>query len=154
MRVHKLVSHKIWSKRYALINAFEETLAQNGTRILKFFLHISPEEQLDRFKNRLDDKSRQLKISESEYQERALWPDYIEAYEDALEKTSTKHAPWYVIPADHKWFRNLAISQIISETMSEMGLSTPPPRVDIADIRCKYHETETEKSDRHGEKPK
>ncbi|HWG04019.1 MAG TPA: polyphosphate kinase 2 family protein [Beijerinckiaceae bacterium] len=154
VRVHKLVSHKVWSRRYALINAFEEMLAQNGTRVLKFFLHISPEEQLDRFKKRLDDKSRQWKISESDYQERALWPDYIEAYEDALEKTSTEHAPWYAIPADHKWFRNLAISQIISKTMSEMGLSTPPTRVDIADIRRKYHETETEKSDRRGEKPK
>jgi PPK2 family polyphosphate:nucleotide phosphotransferase len=159
VRVHKLVPQKIWSKRYDDINAFEKTLAQSGTRILKFFLHISPEEQLERFKKRLDDKSHQWKISESDYQERALWPDYIEAYEDALEKTSTKHAPWYVIPADHKWFRNLAISQIICRTIEEMRLALPPTHVDIAQISRKYHEAKaeeakTEESDGHGEKLK
>jgi hypothetical protein len=79
----------------------------NGTRILKFYLHISPEEQFDRFRQRLDDKSRHWKISESDYSERKLWPEYIEAYEDALTLTSTKRAPWYVIPANHKWLRNL-----------------------------------------------
>jgi PPK2 family polyphosphate:nucleotide phosphotransferase len=150
VRVHKLVPHKVWSKRYAMINAFEDTLAQNGTRILKFFLHISPEEQLDRFKKRLDDKSRQWKISDSDYQERALWPEYIEAYEEALEKTSTKQAPWYVIPADHKWFRNLAISQIVNRTMEEMGLEFPPTHVDIAEIRRKYHEAKAEAAGQGG----
>jgi PPK2 family polyphosphate:nucleotide phosphotransferase len=144
VRVHKLVPHSVWSKRYELINEFEKMLMQNGTRILKFYLHISPEEQLERFKQRLDDKSRNWKISESDYLERELWSEYIEAYEDALEKTSTKHAPWYVIPANHKWFRNLAISQIISETMNEMGLQLPPTHVDIAEIRCKYHAAEME----------
>ena len=139
VRVHDLVPKPVWSKRYALINDFEKMLTQNGTRILKFYLHISPEEQLKRFKKRLDDKSRHWKISESDYTERKLWPRYIEAYEDALAKTSTPHAPWYVIPANHKWFRNLAISQIITSTLEEIGLKLPPAQVDIEDIRRRYH---------------
>jgi PPK2 family polyphosphate:nucleotide phosphotransferase len=139
VRVHKLVPHSVWSKRYDLINDFETMLSQNGTTILKFFLHISPEEQLSRFKQRLDDPARNWKISESDYSERELWPQYVEAYEDALALTSTKRAPWYIIPANHKWFRNLAVSQIIADTMDEMGLKLPPTRVDIADIRRKYH---------------
>src|SRR5262249_46783231 len=88
---------------------------------------------------RLDDPSRHWKISESDYSERELWPQYVEAYEDAIALTSTKHAPWYVIPANHKWFRNLAVSQIIADTMDEMGLKLPPTHVDTADIRRKYH---------------
>ena len=144
VRVHKLVPKSVWSKRYDLINDFESMLSQNGTTILKFYLHISPEEQLSRFKQRLDDPSRQWKISESDYTERELWPQYVEAYEDAMAATSTKHAPWYVIPSNHKWFRNLAISQIISDTMGEMGLKLPPVHVDIADIRRKYHSAEAE----------
>jgi PPK2 family polyphosphate:nucleotide phosphotransferase len=139
VRVHKLVDHSVWSKRYDLINDFETMLSQNGTTVLKFFLHISPEEQLSRFKQRLDDPSRHWKISESDYSERELWPEYTDAYEDAIALTSTKTAPWYIIPADHKWFRNLAVSQIIADTMDEMGLKLPPTRVDIADIRRKYH---------------
>ena len=142
VRVHKLVPHSVWSKRFELINDFETVLSRNGTTILKFFLHISPEEQLLRFKQRLDDPSRRWKISESDYSERELWPQYIEAYEDAMALTSTKRAPWYVIPANHKWFRNLAVSQIIADTMDGMGLQLPPTRVDIADIRRKYHAAE------------
>jgi PPK2 family polyphosphate:nucleotide phosphotransferase len=144
VRVHKLAPKSVWSKRYTMINDFERTLAQNGTRILKFFLHISPEEQLARFKQRLEDPARNWKISESDYSERALWGDYVEAYQDALEQTSTKHAPWYVIPANHKWFRNFAISRIIADTMQEMNLKLPPTRVDLAQIRAKYHAAEQE----------
>ena len=144
VRVHKLVPHSVWSKRYALINDFEKMLSQNGTTILKFFLHISPEEQLSRFKQRLDDPSRHWKISESDYSERELWPQYVEAYEDAMALTSTKRAPWYIIPSNHKWFRNLAVSQIIADTMDEMGLKLPPTGVDIAEIRRKYHTAESE----------
>lgn len=139
VRVHDLVPRETWSRRYDLINDFERMLVANGTRILKFYLHISPGEQLDRFKQRLDDPQRQWKISESDYAERAMWPKYIEAYEEAIERTSTDTAPWFVIPADHKWFRNLAIAQIISDTMSDMRLKLPPPRVDLAEIRKKYH---------------
>jgi PPK2 family polyphosphate:nucleotide phosphotransferase len=141
-RVHKIVARQVWSKRYDLINAFEQMLAENRTRILKFYLHISPGEQLARFKQRLDDPARHWKISESDYSERALWPQYIEAYQDALAATSTSWAPWFVIPADHKWFRNLAISQIIADAMDDMGLKLPPPHVDLAEIRRKYHAAE------------
>jgi PPK2 family polyphosphate:nucleotide phosphotransferase len=139
VRVHDLVPRSVWSKRYDLINDFEKMLVQNGTRVLKFYLHISPEEQLARFAQRLDDPARNWKISESDYSERELWPKYISAYEDAMEETSTKHAPWFVIPANHKWFRDLAISQIIADTMDEMGLKLPPTSVNIAEIRRKYH---------------
>jgi PPK2 family polyphosphate:nucleotide phosphotransferase len=144
VRVHKLVPHSVWSKRFELINDFETVLSRNGTTILKFFLHISPEEQLLRFKQRLDDPSRRWKISKSDYSERELWPQYIDAYQDAMALTSTKHAPWYVIPANHKWFRNLAISQIIADRLDRMGLQLPPTRVDIADIRRKYHAAQRE----------
>jgi PPK2 family polyphosphate:nucleotide phosphotransferase len=144
VRVHKLVSHSVWSKRYDLINDFETMLLENGTTILKFYLHISPEEQLKRFKQRLDDPSRHWKISESDYSERELWPQYVEAYEEVLALTNTKLAPWYVIPSNHKWFRNLAVSQIIADTMDNMGLKLPPTHVDIADIRQKYHAAELE----------
>jgi PPK2 family polyphosphate:nucleotide phosphotransferase len=144
VRVHKLVERAVWSKRYDLINDFEKMLEQNGTKILKFYLHISPEEQLERFKQRLDDPSRNWKISEGDYSERELWPQYVDAYEDAMALTSTKRAPWYVIPSNHKWFRNLAVSQIIADTMNEMGLKLPPTHVNIADIRRKYHAAERE----------
>ena len=150
VRVHKLVSQSVWSKRYDLINDFETMLSQNGTTVLKFFLHISPEEQLSRFKQRLDDPARHWKISESDYSERELWPKYVDAYEDAMKLTSTKRAPWYIIPANHKWFRNLAVSQIIADTMDEMGLKLPPTRVDISDIRRNYHAAEREA--KHGGK--
>lgn len=142
VRVHNLVEKSIWSKRYDLINDFEKILANNGTRILKFLLHISPEEQLARFKQRLDDPSRNWKISDADYSERELWPQYIEAYQEALERTSSQHAPWFVIPANHKWFRDLAISEIITDTLEDMGLKLPPTHVNLDDIRNKYHAAE------------
>jgi PPK2 family polyphosphate:nucleotide phosphotransferase len=142
VRVHNLVPESVWSKRYDQINDFEAMLSRNGTTIVKFFLHISPEEQLSRFKQRLDDPSRRWKISESDYSERELWSKYMDAYEDAIAKTSTNQAPWYIVPANHKWFRNLAVSQIIADTMEDMGLKLPPTRVDIAEIRRKFHAAE------------
>jgi PPK2 family polyphosphate:nucleotide phosphotransferase len=138
-RVHKLIDRETWKKRYQRIRDFEALLAENGTTILKFFLHISSQEQLARFEQRLDDPHRNWKISESDYSERALWDDYIEAFEDAISATSAKHAPWYVIPSNHKWFRNLAVSQIMVHTMEELELAFPTPSVDLADIRRKYH---------------
>jgi PPK2 family polyphosphate:nucleotide phosphotransferase len=140
VRVHDLVPEEVWAKRYATINDFERDLVANGTHILKFFLHISQEEQLDRFKERLDDPARQWKISESDYSERALWPAYVAAYEDALARTSTEHAPWYVIPSNHKWFRNLAVSRIVVEALEDLGMKLPKPNVDIDDIRRRYHQ--------------
>jgi PPK2 family polyphosphate:nucleotide phosphotransferase len=138
-RVHKLIGKAAWMRRYELIRGFETSLSESGTAILKFFLHISKEEQLARFEKRLDDPARNWKISESDYSEHELWNDYIEAYEDALSATSMPHAPWYVIPSNHKWFRNLAVSQIVAETMEGLGMSMPEPTVDLADIRRKYH---------------
>lgn len=140
VRVHNLVPEAQWSARYDMINAFEAMLAANGTRILKFCLHISPEEQLARFHDRLKDKARQWKISESDYIEREYWPRYIKAYEDMLIKTSTVDAPWYVIPSNHKWFRNLAIAQIIVKALEDMDLALPPTHVDLGDIKRKYHD--------------
>ena len=138
-RVHKLVPEEVWRPRYDQINAFEALLAASGTTILKFFLYISPDEQLDRFRKRLDDPERQWKISESDYTERALWDDYIAAYEAMLHHCSTEVAPWYVIPSNHKWFRNLAVSKIIVETLEDMRLSLPAPSVDLDAIRKAYH---------------
>ncbi len=108
--------------------------------MLKFFLHLSPEEQLDRFRQRLEDPARQWKISEADYSERGFWRAYIDAYEEALARCSTRLAPWYVIPSDHKWVRNLAIARIIADHLEAMKLQTPPVRVDLADIRLRYHE--------------
>ena len=116
-RVHDLVPKKVWSERYEQINAFERRLTAGGTHILKFYLHISKDEQLRRFRQRLEDPERRWKISEADYIERNFWDDYENAYEDALGKCSTVASPWFVIPSDHKWFRNLAIAQIIVQTM-------------------------------------
>jgi PPK2 family polyphosphate:nucleotide phosphotransferase len=151
VRVHELIPESIWSKRYSQINDFEERLSMNRTHILKFFLHISREEQLKRFEQRLDDPARQWKISEADYSERDLWSDYESAYEDVLNKCSTKEAPWFVIPSNHKWFRNLVISEIIVETMENLRITTPLPTVDIEEIRKKYHKA-AEKLKKSGHK--
>jgi PPK2 family polyphosphate:nucleotide phosphotransferase len=141
-RVHKLIDKETWENRYKRIRHFEELLAHNGTHILKFFLHISAEEQLARFAQRLEDPQRNWKISESDYAERAYWDDYIAAFEDAITATTARHAPWFVIPSNHKWFRNLAVSQIIADTMEGLDMAYPAPKVDLADIRRKYHAAE------------
>jgi len=141
VRVHNLVPKKVWSKRYAQINAFERHLADNGTEILKFYLHIDKDEQLARFKQRLTDPKRHWKISESDFAERQHWKEYQKAYEDALSKCSTDYAPWYIIPSNHKWFRNLAVSQIIVESLGSLDMKLPPPTVDIQVIQKKYHAT-------------
>ncbi|MCY6382115.1 polyphosphate kinase 2 family protein [Hoeflea prorocentri] len=144
VRVHGLAPKKVWEKRYDAINAFERQLSEAGVTILKFFLYISKEEQLERFKKRLDDPARHWKISEADYAERALWDDYVKAYEAMLTKCSTDYAPWYVIPSNHKWFRNLAASRIILETLEGMKLKAPEPTVDLDEIRAKYHKAEEE----------
>jgi PPK2 family polyphosphate:nucleotide phosphotransferase len=138
-RVHDLVPKHTWSRRYDHINAFEKNLVDDQTRILKFYLHISPEEQLKRFEKRLDDPMKQWKISESDYKERKCWSDYMTAYEDALSRCSTPHAPWFVIPSDHKWFRNLAIARIVVECLEGLKMKHPEPSVDLAHIRREYH---------------
>ena len=154
VRVHKLAPKEVWSERYELINDFEKLLRrENNTHIIKLFLHISREEQLERFKQRLDDPSRNWKISDGDYKEREYWDAYTEAFEDVFAETSTKHAPWYIIPSNHKWFRNLAVSQIVSATLEDLGMKMPPPQVDLAKIRKEYHQA-AEKEDHKGSKNK
>lgn len=141
VRVHHLVPKEVWSARYEFINDFEKLLRRdNNTHLVKLFLHISPEEQLERFKQRLDDPSRNWKISESDYKEREYWGAYTEAFEDVFAETSTKHAPWYIIPSNHKWFRNLAVAQIVAATLEDLGMQMPRPQVDLAAIQKAYHE--------------
>jgi PPK2 family polyphosphate:nucleotide phosphotransferase len=155
VRVHNLVPKDIWSKRYDAINEFEKRLhRESNTHILKFFLYISKEEQLERFKSRLEDSSRNWKISEDDYREREFWDDYIDAYEAVFHKTSTRKAPWYIIPSNHKWFRNLAISQIVSSSLEELNIATPKPQVDLAQIRQQYHQALEEEENAAGKKPK
>jgi PPK2 family polyphosphate:nucleotide phosphotransferase len=135
VRVHKLVPKDVWSKRYDQINDFESMLAANGVKILKFFLHISKEEQKKRFLQRIDDPDRRWKISEADFEERKFWDEYIGAYEDGLTKCSTDDAPWFIIPANKKWFRNLAVSHIIADTLEDMHMKYPEPTIDISKIK-------------------
>ena len=151
-RVHDLVPRKVWKKRFELINDFEKNLVESGTHILKFYLHISADEQLRRFKQRIDDPARHWKISESDYKEREHWDDYTKAFEDALGRCSTKHAPWFIIPANHKWFRNLAVSQIVVEALESLKMEFPASSVDIKEIREKYHKAEEEEAAKNGKK--
>lgn len=144
VRVHRQISKSECTERGQMINDFERRLAANGTRILKFFLHISKHEQLRRFEKRLTDPTRQWKIAEADYTERDLWDQYQQAYDDALSACSTATAPWFVIPSDHKWFRNLVISQIIVRTLEEMKLQVPEPTVDLGEIKRKYHREKKE----------
>ena len=134
-RVHGLVSEKVWRARYDQINRFEESLSKNDIRILKFFLHISKSEQRKRLEERLKDPTKNWKISPADLAERARWGEYIEAYEEALSRCSTEEAPWFIIPANHKWFRNLAVSQIIVEALEEMDMKFPPPSFDVSKVR-------------------
>lgn len=138
-RVHKLIDKSTWTRRYQHICDFEALLAESRTTVLKFFLHISKEEQLARFAQRLDDPARNWKISESDYSERELWDEYTDAFEDAMRATSTDKAPWFVIPSNHKWFRNLAVSQIIADAMADLNLAFPVPAINLTDIRRRYH---------------
>jgi PPK2 family polyphosphate:nucleotide phosphotransferase len=126
VRVHGLVPRKVWSARYAQINEFERTLAAAGTTIVKFFLSIDREEQRKRFQVRYDDPTRRWKFSLGDLEERKRWDDYQAAFDDALRKTSTPWAPWYVIPANHKWFRNLAVSTILADTIADLKPAYPP----------------------------
>jgi PPK2 family polyphosphate:nucleotide phosphotransferase len=146
VRVHNLVPENVWSKRYDEINSFERELANSGTTIVKFFMHIDKDEQLRRFRDRLDDSTKQWKISESDYTEREYWNAYQTAYMDALSKCSFNYAPWYVIPANHKWFRDLAVSQILVDTLEGLMMTYPTPSVNLAEIKQKYHAELAEES--------
>jgi len=135
VRVHDMAPKKVWSRRYDQINAFEEILAQNNTHILKFYLHISKDEQLERFKARLDDPTKQWKASEADFEERKYWGAYTKAYEAALSKCSTARAPWFIIPANKKWFRNLVVSEILVQSLSKLRMKFPEPTADLSKIK-------------------
>ncbi|MEZ4868642.1 MAG: polyphosphate kinase 2 family protein [Caldilineaceae bacterium] len=126
VRVHKLALEAVWSKRYDHINAFEKLLADEGTTILKFYLHINLAEQKERLQARLDNPEKHWKFAIGDLAERKLWPEYMQAYAEMLSKTSTDWAPWYIIPANHKWYRNLIMSQIIVDTLKNLKMSYPP----------------------------
>jgi len=126
-RVRQLVPTEIWSRRYGVINRFENKLVAAGTRIVKCFLHISYGEQRKRLLARLDDPTKHWKYDPGDVDQRAYWDDYQQAYSDALEKCNTEVAPWYVIPADHKWYRNWAVTSILVEQLAEMALTWPEP---------------------------
>ena len=137
VRVHKLVPQEEWSKRYAQIDSFEKMLAQNRVTIVKFFLHISKDEQKKRFEARIDDHNKRWKISSDDFKERKRWDDYTTAYEDVLTLCSSEKAPWYIIPANKKWFRNLAVSRILVETMEDLKMSFPPATIDVSKLKWK-----------------
>jgi PPK2 family polyphosphate:nucleotide phosphotransferase len=134
VRVNNLAPEAVWRQRYEQINHFEKLLADTGTTILKFYLHISREEQKERFQARLDDPRKNWKFSMGDVEKRAQWDDYMLAFEEALSRCSTPWAPWYVIPANHKWYRNLIISQVLVETLEKLDMHYPPPLSDADQI--------------------
>lgn len=134
VRVHNLVPRGVWGRRYEQINAFERLLTDSGVTILKFFLHISKEEQKKRLQARLDDPAKHWKFAVGDLEERALWKQYMQAYEDAVRKTSTSCAPWYVVPANHKWYRDLIVGRAIVETLRGFGMDWPEPVDDLSNV--------------------
>lgn len=125
VRIHNLAPEDVWKKRFDHINAFESMLADEGVTILKFFLYINKDEQKERFQARLDDPTKHWKFNPGDLKERERWPEYIQAYEDVLSKTSTKCAPWYVIPSNRKWYRNLVVAETIIKTLEGFDMKYP-----------------------------
>lgn len=136
VRVHQLVPPEVWRKRFDQINEFERLLTQEGTTILKFFLHISPEEQKQRLEARLSDPTKHWKYNPGDLKERALWKKYMTAYEDVLRKTSTEYAPWFVVPADRKWYRDWVIAQTLVQTLERLQMKFPKPAFDLKAARA------------------
>jgi PPK2 family polyphosphate:nucleotide phosphotransferase len=136
-RVNNIVSKEVWSRRYDQINDFERMLTAEKTVIIKFFLHISKKEQKKRLQARLDDKSKLWKFDPADLKTRKHWDEYTEAFQDALRYCSTEDAPWYVVPADHKWFRNWVLSDTIVRTMEKLEMKLPPPPSGIEKIKVK-----------------
>jgi PPK2 family polyphosphate:nucleotide phosphotransferase len=134
VRVHNLVPPEVWKKRFDQINDFERLLAESGTTILKFFLHIDLDEQKERLQARLDDPTKRWKFRLGDLEERKLWPEYLKAYEDVLGKTSTTHAPWYIVPANRKWYRDLVISTVLVETLEGLKMKFPEPEENLEGV--------------------
>jgi len=135
VRVHEHVPAAVWRRRYEQINAFERMLIENDVAVLKCFLYISNEEQKERLQARIDNPEKRWKFNPDDLKERALWPQYVAAYEEALSRCSTEHAPWYVIPADKKWFRNYAVTRLLVETLESLDLRLPEAAFDPAGVR-------------------
>jgi PPK2 family polyphosphate:nucleotide phosphotransferase len=133
VRVHELVPPKQWRQRYQQINDFERMLVENDTIVLKFFLHISADEQRKRLQERVDDPTKRWKFEHGDLEERARWNDYMKAYEDALEKTSTKWAPWYAVPSNAKWYRNYVVARTVAETLESLDMTYP--KIDLGDVK-------------------
>ena len=133
-RVHKIIHKSIWSQRYEHINAFEKCLSDSSIKIIKFFLHISKEEQRKRLEERLNDPSKCWKVSESDIKDRKFWSSYTVAYQDIIKRCSNTWAPWYIIPANKKWFRNLAVGLIIVDTLERMKSKFPQPAINLSKI--------------------
>lgn len=131
-RVHKTIHKSIWSQRYEHINAFEKCLSDNSIKIIKFFLHISKEEQRKRLEERMNDPSKQWKASESDITERKFWNNYTVAYQDIINRCSNLWAPWYIIPANKKWFRNLVVALVIVDTLERMKPKFPKPTINLS----------------------
>jgi PPK2 family polyphosphate:nucleotide phosphotransferase len=131
VRVHEIVPKEVWKKRYDQINQFEKLLVENGTIVLKFFLNIDKDEQKERLQARLDDPTKHWKFRLGDLEERKLWDKYMDAYEDVLNKTSTEHAPWYVVPANRKWYRDLVISTVLVNTLKGLKMSYPAPEENL-----------------------
>jgi PPK2 family polyphosphate:nucleotide phosphotransferase len=134
VRVHDIVPKTVWSRRYDQINAFEQLLTDSGTTIVKFFLYIDRDEQAKRFQARLDDPAKRWKFRLGDLEERKRWDDYIAAYEDVLARCSTADAPWYVIPSNRNWFRNLAVANILADTLDELNPRYPEPTEDLTGV--------------------
>jgi PPK2 family polyphosphate:nucleotide phosphotransferase len=135
VRVHKLEPEDTWRKHFAQINNFERLLADEGTTILKFFLHIDKDEQKKRLLDRLDDPAKHWKFSASDLPERKLWSEYMKAYEDALSLTSTDYAPWYVVPANANWYRNLVVASVLVDALQNLDMHYPVPTEDLSQFR-------------------
>lgn len=144
VRVEDIVPEAVWRKRFDHINAFEALLHDRGTRVLKFYLHISPQEQLERFGERLNDPEKHWKLNPGDYTARQKWGAYREAYHDVFEKCSPQHAPWFVIPADRKWHRNAAVAGIVLQALEEMDPQLPKVEVDLEEMRRLYQQAKTE----------
>ncbi len=134
-RVRKLVPKRVWSQRYDHINRFEQLLTDSSVVVAKFFLYISKDEQRRRFEERLRDPTKQWKLSPSDFEDRKHWDDYVTAYEEAFTSCSTPDAPWFIVPADKKWFRNFAVSHILVETLEALDMRFPKPTFDVSRIK-------------------
>lgn len=134
VRVHELVPDEVWRRRYNHINSFEQLLTDNGVTIIKFFLHISKEEQKKRLQSRLDDPEKRWKFSRGDLKERELWHLYMKAFEDALSRCSTENAPWYIVPANKKWYRNLVVSNILVHTLESLDMHYPEGEPDLDQV--------------------